>query len=155
MQAGERGNSRLSGQHRLIRQAYRFFLVGTAAFVVNGALVELLVGAIGPVKAQLLAFPLAATVAWWLNRKYTFGASGHKLHREWLHYILANSIGWLINNGVYLVLIYRFALAARHPSLAVAAGSIAGMFVNFILSRQLVFRKKNSVTPPESTPPLL
>ncbi len=136
-------------QQRLLRQMWRFFLVGTAAFVVNGALVEILVGHIGPVKAQLMAFPLAATVAWWLNRCYTFGASSSALHREWLHYIMANGIGWLINNGVYLVLIYRFRLAAQHPSLAVAAGSIAGMFANFILSRQLVFRKNN--VPPSPT----
>lgn len=123
-----------------MHQVWRFFLVGSVAFVVNGSFVEILVGPVGPVKAQLIAFPVAATVAWWLNRKYTFGASGHKLHREWFNYILANSIGWLINNGLYLVLIYRFPLAAQHPSLAVAAGSVAGMFANFILSRQLVFR---------------
>ncbi len=124
----------------LVQQMWRFFLVGTAAFVVNAGLVELLVRAIGPVWAQVLAFPVAATVAWWLNRHYTFGASGRSLGREWLHYILANALGWLINNGVYLLCVYRFPLAAQHPSLAVAAGSIAGMVANFILSRQLVFR---------------
>nr|WP_321465635.1 GtrA family protein [uncultured Desulfobulbus sp.] len=134
------------GQQRLLRQMWRFFLVGSAAFMVNGVLVEILVHPIGPVKAQLFAFPLAATVAWWLNRTYTFGASSSALHREWFTYIMANGIGWLINNGVYLLLIYRFRLVAQHPSLAVAAGSIAGMFVNFILSRQLVFRK-NDVPP--------
>lgn len=129
-------------QSGLYRQIWRFFLVGTAAFVVNAGLVEVLVLATGPVKAQLLAFPVAATVAWWLNRQYTFGASGQKLHHEWLHYILVNALGWLLNNTVYLVCVYQFTQAARHPSLAVAAGSLAGMAANFILSRQLVFRKR-------------
>lgn len=141
------------GQRRLLHQMWRFFLVGTAAFVVNAGLVETLVGSMGPVKAQLLAFPVAATVAWWLNRQYTFGASSHKLHREWFHYIIANAIGWLLNNGVYLVLVYRFSLAAQHPSLAVGAGSLAGMFANFILSRQLVFRQKKVPPSPTTSSP--
>lgn len=128
------------GAARLLRQMWRFLLVGTAAFVVNAGLVELLVRSIGPVWAQVMAFPVAASVAWWLNRRYTFGASGRSLGSEWLHYIVANALGWLLNNGVYLLCVYRFAVAARHPSLAVAAGSIAGMVANFILSRQLVFR---------------
>lgn len=124
----------------LLGQMGRFSVVGTAVFGVNAALGELLVAGVGPLWAQGLAFPVAATLAWWLNRRYTFGASDRSLRREWLHYILVNGIGWLLNNGVYLACIYRFALAARHPSLAVAAGSLAGMVANFILSRQLVFR---------------
>ncbi len=124
----------------LLGQMGRFLLVGTAVFGVNAALMELLVAAVGPLWAQALAFPVAATLAWWLNRRYTFGASDRSLRREWLHYLLANGLGWLLNNGVYLLCVDRFVLAARHPSLAVAAGSIAGMVANFILSRQLVFR---------------
>ena len=130
----------MAAETPLLGQMGRFVLVGTAVFGVNAVLVELLVTAVGPVWAQVIAFPLAATLAWWLNRRYTFGASGSSLRREWLHYILANALGWLLNNGVYLLCVDRFALAARHPALAVAAGSIAGMVANFILSRQLVFR---------------
>lgn len=148
MQTKENENVSTLEKNQLMRQMWRFFLVGIAAFVVNGASVELLVGIIGPIKAQLLAFPTAATVAWWLNRTYTFGASGNTLHREWFSYILANGIGWFINNGVYLIMVYRFVRVAQHPSLAVAAGSIAGMFANFILSRKLVFRDKKQPAPP-------
>ena len=128
----------------LLGQLRRFLLVGTAVFGVNAALVELLVGRLGPLWAQVLAFPLAATLAWWLNRRYTFGASDRSRRSEWLHYILANALGWLLNNGVYLLCIARLSLAAQHPALAVAAGSIAGMAANFILSRQLVFRSNRT-----------
>lgn len=136
------GRARVAAETPLLGQMGRFVLVGTAVFGVNAALVELLVAGVGPLWAQVIAFPLAATLAWWLNRRYTFGASDRSLGREWLHYILANALGWLLNNGVYLLCVDRFALAARHPSLAVAAGSIAGMAANFILSRQLVFRSE-------------
>jgi hypothetical protein len=40
-----------------MRQFWRFSLVGVAAFAVNGGLVELLVHFLGPVRAQLIAFP--------------------------------------------------------------------------------------------------
>ena len=36
----------------------------------------------------------------------------------------------------------KSALVAAHPVLGVAAGSVAGMFANFFLSRQLVFRAR-------------
>lgn len=132
----------LSLKHGLGKQMWRFFWVGSAAFVVNAGIVELLVGEMGPAWAQVVAFPAAATVAWWLNRVYTFGASGRKISHEWLHYLVANSLGWLLNNGVYFAAVYMSPPAARHPSLAVAAGSLAGMVSNFILSRQMVFRRK-------------
>lgn len=132
----------MAAETPLLGQMGRFVLVGTAVFGVNAVLVELLVTGMGPLWAQVIAFPLAATLAWWLNRRYTFGASGSGLRREWLRYMLANGLGWLLNNGVYLLCVDRFPLAALHPSLAVAAGSIAGMVANFILSRQLVFRSE-------------
>jgi putative flippase GtrA len=132
----------LTGKSALMRQFRRFSLVGVAAFAVNGGLVELLVHFLGPVRAQMIAFPVAATAAWWLNRRYTFGASGLAPHREWLRYIFANAAGWLINNAIYLVLVFNLALASTHPFLAVAAGSIAGLAANFLLSRRMVFITK-------------
>lgn len=124
-----------------IGQLWRFSLVGVAAFVINAGLVEILVPFVGPVRSQMIAFPLAATTAWWMNRHYTFGASGLAPHREWLQYVLANSVGWLLNNATYLVLIFNLSLAYTHPFIAVAAGSIAGLAANFFLSRRMVFKK--------------
>ena len=124
-----------------IGQLWCFSLVGVAAFVINAGLVETLVPFAGPVRSQMIAFPLAATAAWWMNRHYTFGASGLAPHREWLQYVLANSAGWLLNNATYLVLIFNLSLAYTHPVIAVAAGSIAGLAANFFLSRRMVFKK--------------
>jgi putative flippase GtrA len=126
----------------LMRQLWRFSLVGAAVFVVNAGLVEMLVQFLEPVRSQLIAFPLAATAAWWLNRRYTFGASGLAPHREWLQYVLANSVGWLINNATYLVMVFNLSLAYTHPFIAVAAGSLSGLTANFFLSRRMVFQKK-------------
>lgn len=123
----------------LLGQIWCFGLVGVAGFAVNAGLVEILARFIGPVMAQIIAFPVAATVTWWLNRRYTFGASERTLLSEWLRYVLANSVGWLANNGVFLLVVFAFPIAYANPSIAVAAGSVAGMVFNFIGTRRIVF----------------
>lgn len=126
----------------VLRQFMRFFVVGIVGFVANAAIVELLAREGRPLVAQLIAFPIAATVTWWLNRQYTFGASQHRVHHEWLRYILGNFLGWAANNGVYVWLVLHFPLAYQHPSIAVAAGSVSGMFFNFAVLRWVVFGRR-------------
>jgi len=127
--------------HVLLQQLGRFSVVGGAAFLVNALLVELLARFADPFQAQLIAFPAAATVAWWLNRRYTFGPSGQSLHREWARYLLANGIGALINNATYLAMVCSLPFAYNQPSLAVAAGSLTALAANFLLPRHLVFKQ--------------
>jgi putative flippase GtrA len=51
-----------------------------------------------------------------------------------------NLAGFVLNRGTYSILVAFVAIAAEQPVIATAAGAIAGMFVNFTLSRRLVFR---------------
>ncbi|WP_020484168.1 bifunctional glycosyltransferase family 2/GtrA family protein [Methylomonas sp. MK1] len=135
-------NTALSaGNDDLLGQMWRFGLVGVVGYIVNAGLVESLVLNMGPLRAQMLAFPAAVTVTWWLNRRFTFGASHHAMHHEWLRYVLANMLGWTANNGAYLWMIFSVPLAYQHPALAVAVGSLAGMVLNFSASRLIVFKK--------------
>lgn len=129
----------------LLGQIWRFGLVGIVGYIVNAGLVESLVLSMGPIRAQMLAFPAAVSVTWWLNRNYTFGASQHSIHYEWLRYVLANMLGWAANNGAYLWMIFSIPLAYRHPALAVAVGSLAGMVLNFSASRLIVFKKVRQI----------
>lgn len=125
----------------LLRQIWRFGLVGVVGYIVNASCVEFLAPDIGPLQAQGFAFPLAASVTWWCNRRFTFGASHRAVHQEWLRYLLANALGWTANNGVYVWMIFSLPLTYEHPALAVAGGSLAGMVFNFSVSRRLVFNK--------------
>jgi len=120
-------------------QILRFGGVGVVGFAINAGLVEILVHTTGPIWAQVMAFPVAASATWWLNRRYTFGASRHKPHHEWLRYMLANSVGSLINNAVFIAAIFSIPIAHIHPSISVLLGTVAGMSFNFMLSRALVF----------------
>ncbi|MBU2804312.1 GtrA family protein [Acidithiobacillus ferridurans] len=124
-------------------QIFRFALTGIAGFVVDASIVWLLTQfRINAIIAQGIAFSVAVTVTWWLNRKYTFpNRADHRLLREWLRYVSANSFGAIVNNGIYVVLILTLSLMAHYPVLAVAAGSLAGLILNFTASRALVFRK--------------
>ena len=123
----------------LLRQIARFGIVGVIGFVVNAGVVAGLAVSLGPVWAQCLAFPLAASVTWWLNRLYTFGASRHAWKMEWLRYLAANTLGFSVNNGVYFTLVLLNPFAYSHPACAVALGSLAGMVFNFICSKRAVF----------------
>ena len=119
-----------------------FSLVGAAGFVVDAAIVWALTrSGANAIIAQAIAFAVAVTVTWLLNRQFTFArhASPNRL-REWMHYVAANSLGAVVNNGVYVLLVLTVAMFSKEPVLAVAAGSLAGLVFNFTASRAWVFR---------------
>jgi len=127
--------------HALVLQMVRFGVVGTCGFVVDTGVVYLLRLPLGLYGAGLVSFLVAATFTWALNRVWTFrGLGGGKAHRQWLRFLGANTLGFLLNRGAYAALVTFSAVCASNPVLATAGGAIAGMGVNFLLSRRLVFR---------------
>lgn len=125
----------------LMRQFIRFGIVGILGFVVNTAVVYAARDELGLYGAGTLAYPVAATVNWAVNRIWTFrGRSSGAMHHQWLKFLAANAIGAVLNLGTYFLLVTISPVAAEYPVIAVAAGALAGMFVNFFLSRALVFK---------------
>jgi putative flippase GtrA len=125
----------------LLMQFLRFGTVGTFGFVVDSTTVYVLKDTVGLYWAGLAGFITAASFNWALNRVWTFrGYGSGRLHRQWLLFLAANLCGFVLNRGTYFILVSVSARCADQPVLAVAAGSLAGMFVNFVLSRTLVFR---------------
>lgn len=90
---------------------------------------------------MFIAFAAAVTVTWLINRHWTFAeqASEKWLH-EWTRYVAANSVGALVNNGVYAILVLTLAIFSNDPVLAVVVGSLAGMGFNYTSSKLVVFR---------------
>ena len=125
----------------LIRQFLRFGSVGFIGFLVDNAVVYGFRGAIGLYWSGLLAYLLAATVTWALNRIWTFrGRGSGPMHRQWLTFLAANALGFTLNRGVYFLLITVSPFCANNPVLAIFGGTLAGMFLNFHMSRTLVFK---------------
>jgi putative flippase GtrA len=125
----------------LVAQFLRFGTVGAGGFVVDTATVYATRGALGLYGAGAIAYLTAATATWLFNRIWTFrGRGGGPAHRQWLAFLAANLLGFVLNRGTYAVLVTVSATCADQPVFAVAAGAVAGMFVNFHLSRSVVFR---------------
>ncbi|WP_158007124.1 GtrA family protein [Acidithiobacillus caldus] len=125
-----------------LQQLIRFGISGVAGFLVDAGIVALCTQTVGmkPIPSQAVAFSVAVTVTWLINRHWTFAEhANEKWLYEWTRYVAANSVGAVVNNGVYGILVLTLTLFSSNPVLAVAAGSLSGMSFNFILSRLFVF----------------
>ncbi|MCC4300242.1 GtrA family protein [Aurantimonas coralicida] len=140
MDSGRSSAKQAESRRALLVQMGRFALVGVAGFAINALIVHLVVPTIGPIWAQAIAFPVAVTATWWLNRRYTFDPSHKGWLAEWAQYVGANVLGWLATNLTYLMLIVTMSYLYDRPLIALAVGAAAGMGLNFVASRRLVFR---------------
>ena len=127
---------------RISAQFLRFAVVGTVGFLVDSAVLYALIygfGA-GPYLGRTASFLAAASVTWLLNRRFTFPDTGRTpAHRQWTLFVAFMCLGGVLNYAAYALVI---ALAPHHPFtplIAVAAGAVAGLAVNFTTSRLFVF----------------
>jgi putative flippase GtrA len=130
------------GRAALALEFLRFGVVGTIGFVVDTAVLygAMSLGA-GPYSGRVASYIAAATTTWALNRAWTFRGRGEgPAARQWILFLVVNLVGFASNYGTYAALIAWVPEVARHPVIGVAAGALAGMVGNFLLSRHLVFR---------------
>jgi len=126
---------------RTLLQFSRFGIVGTIGFAVDAAVLYLgLAFGLGLYAGRALSYLAAATTTWALNRSWTFRGEGqHPALRQWVAFVLINLVGFACNYGTYAALVSSVEFVAQYPVIGVAAGSIAGMMGNFLLSRRFVF----------------
>ncbi len=125
----------------------KFAVAGTAGFLVDAGLVAVLNQKYGisPIFSQCIAFAVAVIITWLFNRHWTFlRHADKKWLREFGKYLAANSVGAAVNNGVYIVLTLAVTTFANFPELAVAVGSLTGMFFNYFSSKFLIFRSMHT-----------
>ena len=127
-----------------LKQFVSFGVIGVVGFGVDAGILYLLLQLTpaGFYVGRLVSFLSAVTVTWILNRTFTFRADSGlmRLHHEWLRFLGANSVGGLVNLGVYSLLVARVSVFSAHPVLAVGAGSLSGLLVNFSVTKAYVFR---------------
>lgn len=140
----------LSADHqRLLGEVFRFGVVGVVGFVVDAGVLTLgLQAGSGLWLGRVLSYLVAATVTFGLNRAWTFRAADRSrpVARDWGLFLLVNLLGFACNYGTYAALIAGVPLVREIPVLGVAAGSLAGMAGNFLLSRRYVFRDRYDPT---------
>jgi putative flippase GtrA len=119
----------------------RFGIVGTLGFCWDTGTVYGLRGRIGLYAAGLAGFLVASTANWLTNRIWTFRDRAHSAaHVQWLRYVVANLGGFVLNRGSFFILISISLLCRRQPVFAIIAGSLAGLGLNYFLSKRFVFR---------------
>jgi putative flippase GtrA len=139
---------------RLLLEMFRFGVVGGVGFLVDaGVLLAMLALGLGPYGGRVVSYVVAASATFALNRAWTFRAQPKNAApvRQWALFLALNLIGFACNYGAYAALISTIPLVARYPVLGVAAGSLAGMTGNFLLSRRYVFGagvKAKAASPP-------
>jgi putative flippase GtrA len=122
-------------------QFLKFGTVGTLGWIADTATVYSLRHWLGLYGAGAAAYLVGASVTWLFNRIWTFRGLGQSpMHRQWARFLMVNLAGFTLNRGTYAVLVTFVPLCAQQPVFATAAGAIAGMFMNFGLSRTMVFR---------------
>lgn len=125
-------------KHRILPFAF----AGAVGFVVDAGLLLLLNPLLGPFAGRLFSFLGAVLTTWVINRNFAFAdRAGHRnLLAEFVRYVLAMLPGAAVNWLAYTITI---ALAPPGPvtlTLAVAAGSLAGMATNLTAANFWVFK---------------
>jgi putative flippase GtrA len=128
------------------RQFLRFTLAGAVGFVVDvGVLYAMLALGLGYYLGRAVSFLAAVFTTWQLNRRYTFVVHpGRHWFVEWMRYLLTMLAGGAVNYACYAGMVHGLPKAAYLPALAVAAGSTAGLTVNFLTARFWVFKERRN-----------
>jgi putative flippase GtrA len=126
---------------RAVLQFFRFGVVGTVGFIVDTSVLYTgLAFGLGLYWGRAVSYVVAATTTWALNRAWTFRGQGTApALQQWATFLLVCLVGFACNYGTYVVVVSSVPFAAQHPILGVAAGALAGMMGNFLLSRRFVF----------------
>lgn len=124
-----------------MRQLLLFGIAGTLGFLVDAGVVSLLVHGLGwnPYLARLVSFLCAVATTFAFNRAYTFTAGKQRLAGQAGRYLLAMIGGFVVNYGSYALLVHGVDVVRTWPVIGVAAGSVAGLVVNYLSSRFWVF----------------
>ncbi len=124
-----------------MKQLAHFAFAGVIGFLVDAGVLLIVSPWLGPYGGRLLSFAAAVLATWFLNRSLTFRhqRSGKPVHHELARYALTTLGGGAVNFSCYSLLVYVFDFSSLLLPIAVAVGSLAGMTVNFWLSRTFVF----------------
>jgi putative flippase GtrA len=123
------------------QQLLSFTIVGAAGFLVDaGTLCSVLRTGVGLYFGRVVSYLCAVTFTWAMNRRFTFKRrAGLTSFAEWRRFTLSQLAGASVNLGSYATLVHFSRFCAAHPVVAVGAGSLGGLLVNFLVARRYVF----------------
>lgn len=129
------------------RQAGSFATIGAIGFVVDAGILTVLnsIYDVDLLPARIVSFSAAVTTTWLLNRERTFAdRKGEKLVSEWSRYAAVNSVGSILNMGIFFWLIAQNEALARVPLIPLGIAASIALLFNFVASKYFVFRRQQS-----------
>jgi len=99
---------------------------------------------LGHFAGRAISFLSAAWFTWQLNRRVTFihREPGVSAWHEWWRYFAAMSLGGGVNLAIYSLIVLSMPHNTLSPFIGLAAGSLAGLVVNFASAKWWVFRQR-------------
>lgn len=134
---------------KIQKQFIVFSLIGTVGLIVDLITLYFASQFCNFIFARLISFIFAVITTWILNRNLTFDAESitqpdNKIYclyfSEFIRYFIANSFGGILNLSTYYLFL-TFKKGSANIYIATVLGGIAGLIINFILSKLIVFKK--------------
>jgi putative flippase GtrA len=125
------------------RQASSFAMIGGIGFIVDGGILTILnsIYDVELLPARIASFSAAVTTTWYLNRQRTFAdRKDEAIVSEWGRYAAVNSVGSLLNMGIFFWLVARYQLLADWPLAPLGIAASVALIFNFFASKYVVFR---------------
>jgi putative flippase GtrA len=124
-----------------MKRLFWFLIAGGGGFLLDAGLTHVLIGiwGFGPFLARIPAIMTAMAFTWLVNRRLTFGSSGHSLAVEGFRYWAVGTTSAVVNYAVYSALMYRAPLL--QPVIAVIFASLTAMAYSFFGYSRFVFRQ--------------
>lgn len=133
-----------------LSQFIRFAAVGLSGLGVGLGAINLAMMAVHSFPAaNVVAFLLAGSWNFALNRRFTFAHTNKTLWRQWAQFMASCALGSLLNWAVSMGLYYGLEVFQRHYNLAAVLGVAAGCLANFLTCKRYVFTSgRAAVQPP-------
>ena len=128
--------------NKTLAQFFKFGLIGLSGMVIGLAILNLFMFSMHNFPlANIIAFIVAASWNFLLNRQFTFEKIKKTFFRQWLEFVIACLGGAVANWTVSMGLYFTWPFFFQHYNFAAIAGIIVGFSFNFLVSRFYVFRK--------------
>ena len=121
------------------RHMFTFAVVGSLAFFVDAGVFTAMhaLGA-GTFLSRSLSILTSVTFTWYLNRTFTFKTSKPASFLEFLSYLGGMQLGLITNFTTFFIVLYVSDFASTYPIVALAIATLAGMTINFLISRKIL-----------------
>ncbi|MBI4426498.1 MAG: GtrA family protein [Candidatus Kerfeldbacteria bacterium] len=128
----------------VVRQFIKFSIVGVVNTLTSSAVYLLMTRPVGldPLVGNAIAFAVAVTVSFTLNKLWTFRDRSPDYHRQYALFFVISGVGFVSSETIIFVL---HKLLGLHDLAAFAAAVITVMFWNFSANRAWTFADRRVV----------